>query len=59
MNISARVTNRRGDAPEEKVLVLMRYTDTVWEIHNTLRSATPVILSECDACEVRVDDSSR
>jgi organic hydroperoxide reductase OsmC/OhrA len=39
-------------APRDEVLALMRHTDAVAEIHNTLRSSTPVVLSECDAREV-------
>lgn len=32
---------------EREVLDLMRHTDAVAEIHNTLRRATPVALTEC------------
>lgn len=32
---------------DEDILELMRYTDTVAEIHNTLRRSTQVVLSEC------------
>lgn len=39
-------------APREQVLALMRHTDTVAEIHNTLRSSTPVVLAACEAREV-------
>jgi organic hydroperoxide reductase OsmC/OhrA len=39
-------------APQEKILVLMRHTDTVAEIQNTLRLALPVVLAECTAREV-------
>ncbi len=39
-------------APRGKILELMRYTDTVAEIQNTLRSSTPVVLADCDAREV-------
>lgn len=39
-------------APQETVLDLMRHTDTVAEIHNTLRQSTPVHLAECQAREV-------
>ena len=31
----------------------MRYTDSIAEIHNTLRRGTPVILDECRVSEVR------
>jgi organic hydroperoxide reductase OsmC/OhrA len=40
-------------APREEVLALMRHTDTVAEIQNTLRSSTAVVLSECEAREVQ------
>ncbi len=39
-------------ASREEILELMRYTDSVAEIHNTLRSATTVTLSECTATPV-------
>lgn len=32
---------------DEDLLELMRYTDTVAEIHNTLRRSTQVVLTEC------------
>ena len=41
-----------ADAPEEEVRELMFHTDHVAEIHNTLRAATPVTLSEIKACPV-------
>lgn len=41
-----------GKASREAILELMRYTDTVAEIQNTLRAASPVVLSECEAREV-------
>ena len=47
ISYTARVT---ADASEADVDALMRHTDTVAEIHNTLRASTPVVLS---ACEVR------
>lgn len=34
-----------ADAPREDLLALMQHTDTVAEIHNTLRAGTPVILA--------------
>jgi uncharacterized OsmC-like protein len=37
----------RSSAPREQVLELMRHTDTVAEIHNTLRQANRVVLHEC------------
>lgn len=40
-----------ADAPREEVLALMRHTDTVAEIHNTLRASTSVVLTECEARE--------
>jgi len=39
-------------APEQAVLELMRHTDSVAEIHNTLRPSTPVVLAECQAREI-------
>jgi len=39
-------------APREQILDLMRHTDSVAEIQNTLRRSSPVILSHCDAHEV-------
>lgn len=38
-----------ADAPENKILELMRHTDSVAEIHNTLRASTPVALTHCEA----------
>jgi uncharacterized OsmC-like protein len=40
-------------APREQILDLMRHTDSVAEIQNTLRHSSPVILSHCDAHEVQ------
>lgn len=39
-------------APREEVLDLMRFTDSVAEIQNTLRHSSPVVLSACEAREV-------
>lgn len=39
-------------APRGKILELMRHTDTVAEIQNTLRSSTPVVLADFAAREV-------
>ena len=39
-------------APREQMLALIHHTDTVAEIHNTLRASTPVVLSEGDAHEI-------
>jgi uncharacterized OsmC-like protein len=38
-----------ANAPREQILDLMRHTDSVAEIHNTLRRSSAVILSHCDA----------
>ena len=38
-----------ADAPREELLALMRHTDTVAEIQNTLRGSTAVALLECRA----------
>lgn len=43
---SARVT---ADASEAEILELMRHTDTVGEIHNTLRGTAQVVLADCKA----------
>jgi uncharacterized OsmC-like protein len=40
-----------ASAPQEKILALMRYTDSVAEIQNTLRCSPPIVLSECEARE--------
>lgn len=39
-------------APREMILDLMRHTDSVVEIHNTLRHSSSVVLSHCEAREV-------
>ena len=39
-------------APRDEVLALMRHTDTVAEIHNTLRGGAAVVLAGCEAREV-------
>jgi uncharacterized OsmC-like protein len=53
---AARNLSYRADvvakAPREQVLDLMRHTDSVAEIQNTLRSSLPVVLAHCDAHEV-------
>jgi organic hydroperoxide reductase OsmC/OhrA len=41
-----------ASAPEEEILSLMRHTDSVAEIHNTLRHSAPVVLSHCSARQV-------
>jgi organic hydroperoxide reductase OsmC/OhrA len=38
-----------ADAPEAEIEELMRYTDTVSEIQNTLRAHTPVTLTSIEA----------
>jgi organic hydroperoxide reductase OsmC/OhrA len=40
-------------ASEEEVLDLMRFTDTVAEIQNTLRCSSPIALAECRARDTR------
>ena len=39
-------------APEREVLELMRYTDTVAEIQNTLRQGSDVVLARVEAREI-------
>jgi len=39
-------------APQGKVLDLMRHTDSVAEIQNTLRRSTPIVLAQCQAREL-------
>jgi uncharacterized OsmC-like protein len=39
-------------AARESILELMRHTDAVAEIQNTLRAASPVVLERCEAREV-------
>jgi uncharacterized OsmC-like protein len=39
-------------APEDAVLELMKHTDRMAEIHNTLRQSAPVVLAECQAREI-------
>ena len=39
-------------APREAIVELMRHTDTVAEIQNTLRASSPVSLEECAARQV-------
>ena len=40
-------------ASEEEVLDLMRFTDMVAEIQNTLRCSSPIALAECRARDTR------
>jgi len=39
-------------ASQDEILALMRHTDSVAEIQNTLRHSSPVILAQCEAREV-------
>ena len=39
-------------APCDQIVALMRHTDTVAEIHNTLRQSSPVVFSECEVHEI-------
>ena len=41
-----------GRASRESLLAMMRHTDTVAEIQNTIRLGVPVVLAECVAREV-------
>ena len=41
----------KADASKDDVLDLMQHTDTVAEIQNTLRAATPVELSACEVLD--------
>ena len=43
----------KAKAPREQILELMRHTDSVAEIQNTLRSSQGVVLAGCDAVEVK------
>jgi uncharacterized OsmC-like protein len=42
----------RANASEDEIRDLIRHTDTVAEIQNTLRQGTPVVLSHIDAVSV-------
>jgi organic hydroperoxide reductase OsmC/OhrA len=46
-NISYRATVITA-APKEKIFDLMTYTDSVAEIHNTLRQAAEITLTKCE-----------
>ena len=39
-------------APREKILDLMRHTDSLAEIQNTVRRSSTVVLAQCEANEV-------
>jgi uncharacterized OsmC-like protein len=41
----------KADASPEAIMDLMRHTDTVAEIQNTLRALTPVALGACEVIE--------
>ena len=41
-------------APEDEILNLMRHTDAVAEIQNTLRCSSPIVLSQCEARELEI-----
>lgn len=43
----------KAQGSEREVLALMRDTDSVAEIHNTLRRARPVVLTECRVVQAR------
>ncbi len=45
----------RSNASQEEILDLMRHTDSVAEIHNTLRQGTPVTLDGCQIVEISPD----
>lgn len=51
-------TSISGDAPEAELLALMRHTDSVAEIQNTLRSSTKVVLAECRVVSGDAHDAS-
>jgi uncharacterized OsmC-like protein len=38
-----------ANAPEEEILALMRHTDSIAEIQNTLRRCSTITLSRCEA----------
>ena len=41
-------TSVKADASQAEITELMRHTDTVAEIHNTLRASAPVTLTHCE-----------
>jgi uncharacterized OsmC-like protein len=49
-NVAYRARVKAG-ASKDDILDLMRHTDTLAEIQNTLRAATPVELSACEVIE--------
>ena len=42
-----------GSASQDDLLALMRHTDAVAEIQNTLRSSIPITLGHCHAIEIQ------
>lgn len=56
-NISYRASVA-AKAPEDEVLDLMRHTDAVAEIQNTLRRSSPIVLSQCEARKVEISTES-
>jgi len=48
IDMSALLQMMQSMASEEEIQELMRFTDTVAEIHNTFRVETPVVLSEIE-----------
>lgn len=47
-----------ADGSREEILELMRHTDTVAEIHHTVRRGTPVILGECTVLAPRAKNAA-
>jgi uncharacterized OsmC-like protein len=41
-----------ADASEDEIREMMKFTDTVAEIQNTLRNGTPVVLTEIEAVKI-------
>ncbi|MGE5373444.1 MAG: OsmC family protein [Bacteroidota bacterium] len=41
-----------ADASEDEIRELMKFTDTVAEIQNTMRTETPVVLAEIEAVKI-------
>jgi uncharacterized OsmC-like protein len=41
-----------ADASEDEIREMMKFTDTVSEIQNTLRNGTPVVLTEIEAVKI-------
>ncbi len=49
-SISYRASVKANGARED-VLALMKYTDSVADVHNTLRRSTPVVVADCQILE--------